>query len=370
MSKLARCGSIFLLAVVLANAFLTPVLATDSPMQTVHLEVRSDLYVFVDGKRLILNTDEYPVAEYFSYQGSIYIPLHTAAELLGAEAHWNVENKTISLTSVKEMFIRERDTSNRTLSEEEQAAETALIQHGHSYGVDGKLGLEVTIQVNGEQQILSNALGNSISPIYLRDEWYLPIRSIGEWCGKWVLWLPDKPLAFNPAEEADFELLYKPYQSAGRYDAIHLITPHSTEQLAGTEEFLKEAQALYQSILDDTAAVIGKEYDTASHAIDDLKKIGVCAQSLQSLVPTQAPFFNFEASRIKNGGRDIHIYRIENYIDRLQQDGAVPAESLKGFQTYMFFSLYRLRGDLIAGEELFNQVKHLAEMEKTSSMSL
>lgn len=162
-----------------AGAVLTAGGAQAAEPETVSVDLRPR-QVFVEGARVAFLNEQGAERDPLAYQGTIYIPLRTAGEWMGAEAAWDQDTRTVTLTTGGEPLFRD------AYAPREEGPEGDAVEEG----AEARLSPDITVVVDGEEQSFTNAGGAPVYPLVYHDSVYLPARSIGALCGKQVLWHP------------------------------------------------------------------------------------------------------------------------------------------------------------------------------------
>ena len=186
------------------------------------------------------------------YEGSVYIPLRTAGEWMGAEVAWDQANQTVTLTSGGEpsyldMFTPE---GQPPMTEEEDAVFLREAQGG----AEAELRPDIRIVLDGVEQNLTNARGEPVYPLVIRECVYLPVRNVGELCGKEVLWLPQT--------------------DKSEYNRIYIYTPLTPDQQKAAAGYFAQCAEKYaglQKALDNLADAQDLTEETFHGRLEDLK---------------------------------------------------------------------------------------------------
>lgn len=175
-----------LLALGCALSLSVPAFAAQS--QTVHAEMRSPI-IYVENVDVAFLDSLGGRREPLLYNGTAYIPLRTAGLWMGAKVDWNQDSKTVAFTSTGEtpIYYSGFDFNDMDVNRLEGVEQ---YQADMRNGVDVELRPDITVTVDGQVRQFVNALGQPVYPMLFRECVYLPVRSIGELCGKQVLWRP------------------------------------------------------------------------------------------------------------------------------------------------------------------------------------
>ena len=201
-----------------------PVTLAVSAAETLHLSFWRGL-VYINGTDVDFWDSEGKSREPFAYNGTVYIPLRSAGEWLGAGVEWDQESMTVRLISgaANPVYLQTHQMEARTEEEREQFI------YDRDNGVDVQLRRDITVTLDGEVQHFVNVLGEPVYPLLFRECVYLPVRSVGELCSMEVSWT------------------YSFYDTPFRKDSherIYLYTPMTQEQIAAGRAYYETVSQL------------------------------------------------------------------------------------------------------------------------------
>ncbi len=220
------------------------------------------------------------------YEGSVYIPLRTAGEWMGAEVAWDQANQTVTLTSGGEpsyldMFTPE---GQPPMTEEEDAVFLREAQGG----AEAELRPDIRIVLDGVEQNLTNARGEPVYPLVIRECVYLPVRNVGELCGKEVMW-------FRESGDAPGETLS---------NRIYVYSPMTPEQQTAAADYFAQCAEKYagiQQALNDLAVAQDLTEETFRGRLEDLK---AQVLELRDLPLPGVPILEYDCNAVRhNCGR-------------------------------------------------------------------
>lgn len=189
MKKSQRIAGFFCAAGLLATLTAPAFAAEPTAPVKVHAEMVSHTVMVEDTVVAFLDANgrsRRPVA----YDNTIYIPLRTVGEWMGGDVTWDQASQTVHLTSgVREPFYLNIFTPEGQPKATEE--EDALYFYEMEHGMEVELRPDIKVTLNGTEQTFRNAAGKVVCPLVLRECVYLPVRNIGELCGKSVLWHSD-----------------------------------------------------------------------------------------------------------------------------------------------------------------------------------
>ena len=149
--------------------------------------------IIVDGISVVFFNKQGEKCEPMLYQGTFYLPLRTAGEWMGAEVRWDQATMTAFLQTGGEPILHDNTdpTGQMPLTD---PADIAEYRDRLENGVTARLSPDITVVVDGVEQRFTNVNGSPVYPLAFEGSIYLPVRSIGELCGKEVLWhaYPDR----------------------------------------------------------------------------------------------------------------------------------------------------------------------------------
>ena len=163
--------------------------AEAEPLSANAEEVHADVWrqtVQVENVRVSFFNEQGVECDPLAYQGTIYIPLRTAGEWMGADAVWDQDTMTATLTTGGEPYFRDMYGPGGQTPVEDPEEYDSILEHA----VTAPLSPDITVVVDGEAQRFVNAGGAPVYPVSYNGSIYLPARSIGDLCGKEVLWFP------------------------------------------------------------------------------------------------------------------------------------------------------------------------------------
>lgn len=106
--------SIIALLLTLALSASCVSLAAEPNGQVVDATLWDEWYITVDETPICVANEHDRVQYPLGYNGSIYIPLQTASEWLGAEFNWDKSSNTITLSKTGAPYYRHRTLPNRS----------------------------------------------------------------------------------------------------------------------------------------------------------------------------------------------------------------------------------------------------------------
>lgn len=230
MKKSQRIAGFFcaagLLVSLTAPAFaagLSAPVKAHAEMADAFIQVEDTFAAFLDGN----GRSRTPVA----YDNTIYIPLRTVGEWMGGDVAWDQESQTVRLTSgVREPFYLNLFTPEGQPDATEE--EDALYAYEQEHGMEVELRPDIKVTLNGTEQTFHNAAGKTVYPLVLRECVYLPVRNIGELCGKSVLWHA------NPDGTMETVYLYDP-PTDGQIQEAQAYLNRFAQELAAMEQALE-----------------------------------------------------------------------------------------------------------------------------------
>ena len=264
--------------------------AAESTPKDVHVDVTHN-DIIVDGISVVFLNEQGETCDPMLYQGTFYLPLRTAGEWMGAEVRWDQETMTVFLeTGAKPIFHDETDPAGRVPLTD--PADIAAHRDRLKNGVTARLSPDITVVLDGEKQSFANVNGTPIYPLAFEGSIYLPIRSIGELCGKEVLW--------------------HPYPDRGKpiLDRVYLYDPLSQAQVAAGQAYLARCDELLAELVaqkDEIKAAWDWDEATYQSKAADMK---ATAEELAGLTWPDIPILQTGCKGTKGLARDL----VERYI--------------------------------------------------------
>lgn len=289
------------LTVVCCFALLVPALAAEPAAQPieVHAELWSN-HVTVGREVVGFWDSEGYRRTPLAYNGTVYIPLRTAGMWMGADVDWVQETMTVALThnGQEPRYPGPNDAGfQQEITPDMTAQKAADIRQG----VDIQIRPDITVTLDGEVQHFTNALGAPVYPVLFRECIYLPVRSIGELCGKEVLWVP-VPIS-------------KGTVTAKPISAIFLYDKPTREQMEEAEGYVAQAPALAEQLLAGIEA-LGRENDlTEETFLERMADLKALATELKDLpFPSADPMF-LRARSVAGNADEIITEHMMVYLD-------------------------------------------------------
>lgn len=122
-----------------------------------------------------------------AYQDTVYIPLHTAGLWMGAKVTWDPNTSAVAFTTGQaKPAYPGLSTTNFVVSNTSEMS--AYYNWNLAQGAEAQLRPDIQIFIDSEPQSFMNTRGEPVYPLLFEKCLYLPVRSIGEFLGKHVLW--------------------------------------------------------------------------------------------------------------------------------------------------------------------------------------
>ncbi len=334
-------------------------LASGAEVQTVRATLWDEWPITVD-ETPICTVNEYDRFQYpLAYNGSVYIPLQTVSDWLGARFDWDETANTVTLTKTGDPYYRHYTLDQPAPWTEEELAQCDADK---AEGVEMELRPDIQIYLDGEKQTFTDAAGNRIPPAASRGVLLLPVRGAAQMCGKEITYLPSKPA--SPGVEGgsvtDFPLLFEPVLSDGRAAKIFLYDKPTTAQLDGAQAFLDEAERLmYEGPVNDLRELLACESLSDDDCIARLRRIGNYADDFAQLPQPEAAFMIAQYRAILTNAQDLRTYGTNEFISSVER-GAAHFNDLKGdsgFSRIMTQKLYRMRFSIAEGLRMLDAVR-------------
>lgn len=122
---------------------------------------------------------------------------------------------------------------------------------------------DIKVTLNGTEQTFRNAAGKTVYPLVLRECVYLPVRNIGELCGKSVLWHS------NPDGTMETLYLYDP-PTDGQIQEAQAYLDRFDRELTAMEQALTAMQAKTIWSEEELRAEMESKFETPLAALTEL----------------------------------------------------------------------------------------------------
>lgn len=332
--------------------------------------------VMVEDVTLRIMTEEYQWAECVSYQGIVYIPLHTAEQLLGASSDWDEGNDTLALTLDQTPFVQDRTPDFDRTEDVDYEEKLAALYEGWETGtVEVELYSGITLTLDGNPLPLYNDQGDSLYPLWFRDEFYLPIQTVSELMGYEILYVEGEPwTAPYQADEVfsgDFDILYEDYQPFGENPCIYLYKTPTAQQLEEAQNYLNQVEQIYIQTRDTLQQITTDSSGTEEAHNETLAQV---AQQLLTIVNLEKPDFS---PLIPIVYRDILSAvsimvndRIPSHISAFESDSIYNTSTVANLiDGTLLQHYYMIWGRLVSGQRILDGVT-ASELESPSDWAV
>lgn len=197
------------------------------------------------------------------YGGSIYLPAQTAGEWLGKEAAWDPEALTVNLLGDTAPQVKGRGDGNAW------GVSSDILREWRANGVDVQLRPDITVMLDGQPQRFVNVNGEAVHPILWDDTVFLPLRSIGELCGKEVFYVPVLPAA-----------------------SVYIRAAMTDAEREALTAYLNQALALTAALEEKVSQLLAASREDTVWALEQLKAIQADLAALQALAQPDAAYFD------------------------------------------------------------------------------
>lgn len=272
-----------------ALLLLSPALAAGA--STAHAQLWSGV-VTVDGVKSDFADGQGNWIVPLSYNGTVYIPLRTAGDWMGAKVEWDQKAQTVLLTTGGEPRVYFNYDGPETTPEE-----FAQYEKWEAEGVDVTLRPDLTVRVDGAVQAFTNAKGEPVYPVVFRDTTYLPVRSIGELCGKQVLWVGK-----TEANRRERVVLYEPVTPAQRQEA---------------ETYVAQERKLLDRLAKDVDALLAAGKASDEQGLTLLRAVQATLKDLEAVAAPTAPTFAQMAAEAHDSAKRTRQAGVEGFMGDL-----------------------------------------------------
>lgn len=283
-----------------ATLFLTMALplgaaASQPQAATVRAELWPN-FVHVEETRVSFFNAKGEQCQPIAYNGSIYLPLRAAGEWMGADVDWDQENRAVVLTTAgKEPLYRDMYSPDGQTPMTGEDLER--YQQDLEHGIEPLLDPGITVTLDGEALSFHNVKGDPVYPMVFRESVYLPLRSIGELCGKQVLWYP----------YAD--------RSQSFLDRVYLYDPLTPEQAEAGQVHLEQCAQMFQVIQEKLETLAVAEDLTEETFLAELEDLKTLAEQLQDLPFPDVPILDESCRGIRSLSGQIGELGVLPYLE-------------------------------------------------------
>lgn len=356
-----------ILCALAVTTLCAPALAAGQEGQTAHVTLYNEWNIYMD-ETPIYFADENDTFYYpLSYNGSLYIPLQTAAEWLDSPFSWDEGTGTVTLTTGEEPYYRHAIRDQTKLTEEEQVQ----LREDLTYGLSADLRPDIQVYLDGEEQAFINAAGEATPPIVCRGAVFLPLRCVAAMCGKEITYIARQkasPGVMGDSSVSDFDLLFEPVLQWGSPPQIFLYDRPTEEQLEEAQAYLNRAEALlYDGPVADTAAFMDHETMSNEEAVEWLRRIDSCVEAFAELPRPEVSFMDIICENIVYYAREVRYYVTEDKIAAFQEgvlhglyEGMPYNYQLvnwESFEDVATEKLYRIRFEIAQGQQRLDAVR-------------
>ena len=329
--------------------------------QTVGGSMWSDGFIYVDEIPVYFINEQGEEAYAIVYNGSVYIPLQSAGEWLGGTSAWDAASQTVTLTRGENPTYYSINDGLPELPTSEQWAQIEQYRKDVENGIDLTPLPEATVLLDGEAVAFADARGSVLCPLLFREMIYLPIRGLGELCGKQVLWFtapnppateewPERLEGLHPHMPAAADRPSIPYVLL--YDAL---TPEEEED---ARAYLERAEGLYEEILSRALTIQNaRESLSLQQTRMVLEGLQAAAAGLCALESPHPVLQELVCRNVDYRGQLIGAYIAQNLPAFLGEEGSGAPPSTEGFARSMVSELYELRRIIDLGWDLLEAVQ-------------
>lgn len=119
--------------------------------------------LWIEGEKTTLQSNNQNPIDLISCNGSVYMPLQNAAQLMNKQINWNVQTWTVSLTNE----VASGDSLQNIVLPTDKT---------------------IPLFIDGKEQTFVNAKGLSVLTIVYDNTLYVPIRKVANWCNMEIAW--------------------------------------------------------------------------------------------------------------------------------------------------------------------------------------
>ena len=239
----------------------------------------------------------------FSCNGTVYLSVRTAGEWMGKAVTWDQDTQTVTLSGGGAPVVHPVVVGPTPQSEVD--AWNQFAQDDNRLEI--QLRPDISVVLDGQCQAFFNVKGESVYPAVCNGVTYLPVRNIGQLCGKDVTW----------ANNA---------QSGG--EAIFIRAPLTQAEKAEVAAFIAAGEELwYQANQLENGTLLRLDYRDDSAA---LSTINLYLEKLKELRRLPRPTMSFAQSRCDRIDRKLDdiISHVGQYAGQLQN--GTPFVTMRG----------------------------------------
>lgn len=274
----------------------------------------------------------------FSYNGTIYMPLRGAGEWMGCKIEWNQNTQTVSLTSGGNPYYLNIFTPEAQPEKTQEEIQQLLWDSDN--GIDIQINPNISVVLDGVKKEFRNVKGELVYPAVFRDSVYLPIRSIGELCGKTVVWMP--PTNGDPG-------------------MVFIFDAPTQQQIEEIQTYYASCERCYSEISAAVENLAAADNISTDGALSKLTALKSMIQDLKNLAHPSAPFFEgYACFHIRISAWYLED-SVNDYISYMRGDIATPGgidwNNLKdSFSTMVGQHVISFRTELETIHDLMNAV--------------
>ena len=239
------------LALCLAMVCALPAGAEAAP-RTVRAQIWNWGNVTVEETPICFADETNTRARLLVWEGSVYLPLQTAGEWLGGTPEWDEAAGELRLSTGGEPYYRHQYLEQPAPPEDPESV-YAQLDLDRANGVEVTLRPDMAVLLDGEEVSLADAQGKPLYPMVFRGVVYLPLRAVGELCGKQVLWFPDLPylnLADLPQRPEELSRGMPGSPEDVLMPDILVFDSPTQEQLDGAASYLEQVEARVDNLVE------------------------------------------------------------------------------------------------------------------------
>lgn len=273
--------------------------------------------VWIENEQMAFLNEQGGRVSLFSYNGTVYMPVRTAGEWIGCTVGWDQATQTVNLAGHGDALYHKSE-DQRAGTDEELAA---LLEERQN-GMNVQLRPDISVVVDSVKQSFTNVKGEAVYPAVYKSVTYLPVRNIGELCGKEVTWVP------------------------GAQEAIYLHEPLTEAQHTEIKNFIAESNRIYDSLSATVSELTETDNFTDDEALELLSTAKSYLQELQKLDKPTALITQERVQFVLLAAEDMEREFIDSSYSRIKAGEPLAEQSGGQFGVYINISLKDIRSNL------------------------
>lgn len=301
--------------------------------------------IYVDGVPIGVRADGDTSISPLLYKDSVYIPLFTAGEWLGAEAVCDLSDQTIFLRRGKAPYYHNvHATPDHLQTEINFSKNTDNFPGSAESLVEIELCPNMLVFLDGIEQSFADVNGEILFPILSKGAVYLPVRGVAAMCAKEILWLPSIPPTLDISTKYSFSELNGPLVSTGLLSMIHLYEKPTQTQLDNMQSYINDIDGKLYALA-NTADNFDQNIRSAQNATTHLLGLEAYLDAIQDVPARGMPLFDWASYDIQRTAEKIKTNCLCPYLNSLSNNPEAIKDTAANdmFSQAFFVGLSQLR---------------------------